>query len=110
MESQGGQVLSDVDTQAVREVAVPNREGFHARPVMRFVDLASEYQAEITVTNLSGANEPVNGKSPMELMLLDAPQGSRLRIEARGADAREAVEALTGLVKAAFHMDSSPEA
>lgn len=92
---------------ALREVAVPNKEGLHARPVMRFVDLASEYQATVSVTNVSRGKETVDGKSAMQMMLLEATQGSVLRIEACGDDAREAVDALAALVGASFGMDSS---
>ena len=93
--------------QAVREVAVPNRQGMHARPVMRFIDLASRYQSAISVANISGKRlERVDGKSAMEMMLLEATQGAVLRIEARGPDATEAVDALAALVTAGFYMES----
>ena len=94
--------MSEVRTEAVVEVAVPNREGLHARPVMRFVDLASQFQARIAVVNLSRDGETVDGKSAMHMMLLEATQGCVLRIEARGEDAGAAVEALASLVKAGF--------
>jgi phosphocarrier protein HPr len=94
--------------QAVREAAVPNREGMHARPVMKFVDLASTFQASVMVSNITrDASEVVDGKSAMQLMLLEACQGSVLRIEAEGADAVEAVDALEDLVRQAFHMDTN---
>ena len=86
----------------MREVTVPNREGLHARPVMRFVDLASKYQSSVSVTNVSGNNERVDGKSAMHMMLLEATQGSVLRIEVRGEDAQEAIDSLTALVMAGF--------
>ena len=96
--------------QAIREVAVPNKQGMHARPVMRFVDLASRYQCKISVTNISGKRlEKVDGKSAMEMMLLEAAQGCVLRIEAQGGDAEEAVSALAALVNAGFGMDGCQE-
>jgi phosphotransferase system HPr (HPr) family protein len=69
---------------------------------MRFVDLASRFEAAVTVRNVSGADETVDGKSAMHMMLLEATRGSVLRIEARGADAQEAVEALAALVGSGF--------
>jgi phosphotransferase system HPr (HPr) family protein len=74
----------------------------HARPVMRFVDVASTFSASVNVTNLSGRNERVDGKSAMEMMLLEAVQGSVLRIEANGDDAKPAIEALSSLVESGF--------
>lgn len=89
------------------EVTVPNMEGLHARPIMRFVDAASVFQSDITVVNTSGKGERVDGKSAMQMMLLEATQGSVLRIEASGADAHEAVRTLTALVQTGFKTDSS---
>ncbi len=94
--------MSDDQADAVREVAVPNPEGLHARPVMRFVDLASKCQSAVLVTNLTRAGEALDGKSAMQMMLLEATQGCVLRIEARGADAVDAVEALSALVASGF--------
>ncbi|MFQ5413369.1 MAG: HPr family phosphocarrier protein [Phycisphaerae bacterium] len=89
---------------ATREVTVRNKEGVHARPVMRFVDLASKYRAQVSVTNVSRGGEKLDGKSAMHLMLLEAVQGNVLCVEATGDDAQQAVDALVALVEAAFHM------
>ena len=43
----------------------------------------------------------------MQLMLLEATEGCVLEIEARGADAREAIESLAALVKAGFNPDAA---
>ena len=83
------------------EVEIVNPQGLHARPVMRFVDLASNYEAGVTVDKGEGT-EQVDGKSPMQMMLLAAPKGTMLRIQARGADANDAVAALTALVRDGF--------
>ena len=89
------------DLQTVtREVRIVNQAGLHARPVMRFVDLANTFEASVTVEK----NEAtvVDGKSPMEMMLLAAPKGTRLRIIATGQDAEKLVVALVKLVKNGF--------
>lgn len=88
--------------QAVREARIANKQGLHARPVMRFVDLASKFKASVCVANISGRAEPVDGKSAMQMMLLEATQGSNLRIEARGEDAEAAVVALAALIESGF--------
>lgn len=89
---------------ASREAVIPNWQGMHARPVMRFVDLASTFDCEIVVQNITRQGDRVDGKSAMQMMLLEAVQGHALRIDARGPGAREAVDALAGLVEDAFGM------
>ena len=44
----------------------------------------------------------VNGKSIMGVLMLAAEHGSRLRIQASGSDAEEAVAALSDLVNRGF--------
>ncbi len=101
--------VADVLAQAVREVTVGNTEGLHARPVMRFIDVASKFQSKVSVANVSGRGEKVDGKSAMQMMLLEASQGSVLRIEASGDDADAAVDALAALVLSGFRLDSNPK-
>lgn len=90
-----------VDTVAenVRTVTVPNPQGLHARPVMRFVDVAGQYTSDIVVKKGDFA---VDGKNPMEMMLLEASQGTELQIEANGSDAAEALDTLCALVEGGF--------
>jgi len=95
--------LSDAQAQAVREVKIGNTEGLHARPVMRFIDVASRFQYNVSVMNVTRSGEKVDGKSAMQMMLLEATQGCVLRIEARGSDAAAMVEALAVLVESGFH-------
>lgn len=92
----------------VREVTILNAEGFHTRPVMRFVDEAQRYQCDIRVTSADNPDEVVNGKSAMELMLLGATQGTKLRIHAEGADASQALDGLQKLVQNRFGIQQSP--
>ena len=65
---------------------------------MRFVDVAQRFVADIQVVSLAKLHETVDGKSAMELMLLGATHGTRLRVTAQGPDAEEAVNALVALV------------
>lgn len=83
------------------EAAIVNPQGLHARPVMKFVDLAARFQSSITVDRGAGT-EAVDGKSPMHMMLLAAPIGSTLRITAEGADADDAASALLELIHRGF--------
>lgn len=91
-----------MDHRVTREVSVVNAEGMHARPVMKFVDLASRFPCDVMVRNLNRNGDELDGKSAMSLMLLDAPQGTRLCITAEGEQAEAAVEALCRLVEGGF--------
>ncbi len=95
---------ADTGGAVSREAVVPNRDGMHARPAMRFVDLASTFDCEIQVQNVTRQGDRVNAKSAMQIMLLEAVRGHTLRIDALGPDAREAVDALAELVGDAFGM------
>jgi phosphocarrier protein HPr len=93
-------------TVARRQVEITNTLGLHMRPANKFVELALRYQSEIRV-HYNG-NE-YNGKSILELTSLAAECGSRLDLEARGADARAAIDALADLVGAQFHEEEEGE-
>ncbi len=81
------------------EVIISNAQGLHARPVMRFVDLSAKFSSDIRIHK---DNLVVDGKSPMEMMLLEAIKGTRLRLVACGEDAAEAIKALAQLVDGKF--------
>ncbi len=66
---------------------------------MQFVDLANRYPCEIQVRK---GSLQVDGKSPMEMMLLEATQGTALTLVAVGPEAEPAVNALAGLVEGGF--------
>ncbi|UCC82706.1 MAG: HPr family phosphocarrier protein [Gemmatimonadota bacterium] len=87
------------EQEHVRDVTVANVYGLHARPAAEFVKLAGKFESEILV---SKDGLEVNGKSIMGVMMLAAEKGSTIQIRARGADAREAVEALVRLVADGF--------
>jgi phosphocarrier protein HPr len=86
-------------TEIHREVVIVNRQGLHARPVMQFVDTASRFAAEVKVQR---DDTVVDGKSPMEMMLLEATKGTRLKLAARGQDAAQALDALAALIERGF--------
>jgi len=81
------------------EVVVANALGLHARAAARFVDLASQFQAQVTVR--CGQRE-VDGKSILGLLLLSAARGATLAIAANGLDEAAALAALTDLVRRGF--------
>jgi len=88
---------------AARDVRLSNARGLHARASAKFVRLAGDYDAEITVEK-DGLS--VCGTSIMGLMLLAAARGDRLTISARGRQAEEALDALAKLVNGRFEEDT----
>jgi phosphotransferase system HPr (HPr) family protein len=74
-----------------REIRVTNREGLHARPAAKLVELANRFESQI---DLVKQGKRVDAKSIMDLMTLAAEQGSILLLEVRGPDARAAAEAI----------------
>ena len=87
---------------AERRVTILNKRGLHARAAARFVKLASQFAAELTVAKDGVA---VSGRSIMGLMMLAAGPGTELSIRAEGTDADAALDALAGLVAAKFDED-----
>ena len=77
-------------------VEIKNADGLHMRPAMQFVDVASQFDCDISVSN---EQTTVDGKSIMQMSMLAAAYGSKLKIKAEGADARKAIDALSRLVQ-----------
>lgn len=69
------------------------------RPVAQFADIVYRFQSKVTVRK---GTQVVDARDLMEMMLLDAPRGSELEIQADGEDAAEVLEALTKLVAEGF--------
>ena len=78
------------------ELEIKNTDGLHMRPAMQFVDIANQFDCEITVSN--GEND-MDGKSIMQMSMLAATCGTKLKIRAQGQDASEAINALRKLVE-----------
>lgn len=81
------------------EMEIVNKLGLHARAAARFVQAASEFNAEIT---LAHNGKQVSGKSIMGVMMLAAGKGSVIEVVAEGRDEQAALERLAGLVRDRF--------
>ena len=81
------------------ELEIRNAEGLHMRPAMQFVDLASRFSSAITVDH---NDLSADAKSIMQMTMLAATCGSRLKIRAVGSDAAEAIAALKELIEEKF--------
>ena len=87
------------------QVQIKNADGMHMRPAMQFVDVASKFDSEITV---SSDDLEVDGKSIMHMSMLAATCGTKLKIKADGPDAKEALEALQNLVEVKMFDEPAP--
>ena len=85
--------------KAALTVEILNERGLHARASAKFVKLASEFDAEVTV---SRDEHTVDARSIMGLMMLAAGPGSSIDIAAEGPDAQAAIDALAELVASRF--------
>jgi phosphocarrier protein len=85
---------------AQRDLKIVNRRGLHARAAAKFVELVGQFEASVTV---SKDGQSVPGTSIMGLMMLAASLGCVISVQAEGADAAQALEALSGLVSSGFN-------
>jgi phosphocarrier protein len=87
------------------EVEIKNADGLHMRPAMQFVEAANRFECDITVSNNENS---VDGKSIMQMSMLAATCGTKLKIKAEGADAQRAVDALRELVEEKHFDEPTP--
>jgi phosphocarrier protein len=87
------------ETVTARELAIINQRGLHARASAKFVKCAEGFDAEITVSR-DGMSVPAT--SIMGLMMLGAAMGTSISVEAKGAQAEAALDALAQLVASKF--------
>ena len=85
--------------RAERHLRICNRRGLHKRASDRFVQVAERFRSRITVYR-DGIE--ADGGSILDLLMLAAPLGSRIRVRAEGPDAEAAVTALAELVADRF--------
>ena len=98
--SDGPEAASPGGTLLTRMVTIVNRRGLHARAAAKFVTMAERFGASVEVLR---DGQTVSARSIMGLMMLGAGLGSTIEMQAEGWDAREALDALSGLVEAGFN-------
>lgn len=85
-----------------RELTLTNRRGLHARAATKLVQCCQPFDVCVTITHKGCSADASN---IMSLLMLAAPCGSVLTLEAEGSQADEALEALEALFEARFHED-----
>lgn len=89
------------DKKAKNYFVVGNDRGLHTRPSTELVKCASLYRAQIFLTY---QKQRVNAKSLLGVLMLGASKGAKVRIDAEGEDAAEAIESIIVLAKHNFYI------
>jgi len=80
---------------------VMNEKGLHTRPSTELVRCASSFKSQITLIYQSFT---INAKSLLGILMLAASRGAKIRIEATGIDAEEAVRSILDLARNKFNI------
>ena len=86
------------------QVILCNQLGLHARASAKLVDTANRFSAEVCL--LTDTQQQANAKSIMGLMMLGAPCGTQIQLDATGDDAEQALEAIVTLINNRFGEES----
>lgn len=84
---------------------IDTENGLHIRPAEALARLANRFESRIEIVYES---QRVDAKSIMEMLTLGACQGATLQIEASGADARQAIDAIQALAEHKFELAKEP--
>ena len=82
-----------------RRVRVQSKVGLHARPAALFVQAAARAPMDVTVAKSGGT--PVNAKSILAVLGLDARHGEEIVITAEGDTAETVLDELEAVVQEA---------
>lgn len=76
------------------DIVITNKLGLHARAAAKLTQLASTFESDIHIARDS---QRVNAKSIMGVMMLAAGLGVTVRVDAKGNDARQALDQIAAL-------------
>ena len=79
-----------------RRVAVGSKVGLHARPAAMFVQAAAKQPVKVTIAKVGG--DPVDARSILSVLALDARGGDEVMLVAEGEGADQALDELAALV------------
>lgn len=85
-----------------RKLTLTNKRGLHARAATKLVQCCQPFDARVFVCRGAQQAEATN---IMALLMLGAPCGTELDINAEGADAEAVLEAIEALFEARFDED-----
>lgn len=87
-------------SKVVKKFEIKNKLGLHARAAALLVQTVNKFSAQV---NVSKDGHTTDGRSIMGVLTLAAAQGSKIQVEAIGADAERAVRAIEKLIESRFN-------
>ena len=82
-----------------QDIEIINKLGLHARASAKLTQTAGQFSADVFI---SKAGKRVNAKSIMGVMMLAAGKGTKIELEASGADETAAMAAVVALINDKF--------
>jgi phosphocarrier protein HPr len=79
-----------------RRVVIGSKVGLHARPAAMFVQAAAKQPVKVTIAKVGG--DPVDARSILSVLALDARGGEEVVLAADGDGAEQALDELAALV------------
>ena len=79
-----------------RRVVIGSKVGLHARPAAMFVQAAAKQPVKVTIAKSGG--DPVDARSILSVLALDARGGDEVVLTAEGDGADQALDELAALV------------
>ena len=86
--------------KVTKRFEIKNRLGLHARAAALLVQIVNRFSADV---KFSKDGQVVAGRSIIGVLSLGAAKGSKVRVQASGRDAQEAMRAIEELIESKFH-------
>ena len=83
-----------------KSLTIVNKLGLHARAATQLVQLANQFDAEVTL--LKG-DKKANANSVLGLMMMESYQGEQLNVVSEGPDAEAAMNAVEAPIAGKFN-------
>lgn len=80
---------------------VVNEKGLHTRPSTELVRCATSFKSQVT---LSYQDQHASAKSLLEILMLAASRGAKVKVEAEGEDAEAAIKSILQLARNKFNI------
>ncbi len=101
-ETPSGPTPATDENAAAITLSLTNLHGLHARPAAKFVQTATAFDAEVSVSNQTLGKGPVSARSLNALATLGAIENHQVVITASGPQAAQALQALQALIESNF--------
>ncbi len=85
-----------------KQLTIVNKLGLHARAATQLVQLANQFDANVT---LHKGDKEANANSVLGLMMLESHQGEQVNVVSEGSDAQAAMDAIENLIAGRFNED-----